>query len=94
MNAEWSNVSIGQKPASSGNLIQDGYFHTTDVGVYLDQGTTRTVIRRCVFVGQAWAAIGDYLGQGNGYYANDFSGISAGAVPVSHDHAPQGTKRP
>ena len=94
VNAEWSNVSIGQKPASSGNLIQDGYFHTTDVGVYLDQGTTRTVIRRCVFVGQAWAAIGDYLGQGNGYYANDFSGISASAVPVSHDHAPQAAKRP
>jgi hypothetical protein len=86
VNAEWSNLALGQKPASSDNLIQDGYFRTTDVGVYLDQGTTRTLIRRCVFVGQAWAAIGDYLGQGNGYYENDFSGIRAGAVAVSHDH--------
>ena len=59
------------------------------MGVYLDQGTTRTLVRRCVFVGQAWAAIGDYLGQGNGYYENDFSGIRAGAVAVSHDHVPR-----
>ena len=93
VNAEWSNLALGQKPASSGNVIQDGYFRTPDVGVYLDQGTTRTLVRRCVFVGQAWAAIGDYLGQGNGYYENDFSGIRAGAVAVSHDHYPGG-KRP
>jgi hypothetical protein len=94
VNAEWSNVSLGQKPASSGNLIQDGYFRTPDVGVYLDQGTTRTLVRRCVFVGQAWAAIGDYLGQGNSYYENDFSGIRASAVPISHDHYPAKAKRP
>ena len=93
VNAEWSNLSLGQKPASSGNVIQDGYFRTADVGVYLDQGTTRTLVRRCVFVGQAWAAIGDYLGQGNGYYENDFSGIRGGAVPVSHEHY-AGAKRP
>ena len=93
VNAEWSNLSLGQKPASSGNVIQDGYFRTADVGVYLDQGTTRTLVRRCVFVGQAWAAIGDYLGQGNGYYENDFSGIRGGAVAVSHDHY-AGAKRP
>jgi hypothetical protein len=86
VNAEWSNLSLGQKPASSDNLIQDGYFVTPDVGVYLDQGTTRTLVRRCVFVGQGWAAIGDYLGRDNGYYENDFSGIRAGAVAVSHDH--------
>ena len=94
VNAEWSNLSLGQKPASSGNVIQGGYFRTADVGVYLDQGTTRTLVRRCVFVGQAWAAIGDYLGQGNGYYENDFSGLSTGAVPVSHDHYSAGAKRP
>jgi hypothetical protein len=86
VNAEWSNVALGQKPASEDNLIQNGYFRTEDVGVYLDQGTTRTLVRRCVFVGQAWAAIGDYLGRGNAYYDNDFSGIAPGAVAVSHDH--------
>jgi hypothetical protein len=92
VNAEWSNLSLGQKPASSDNVIQDGYFRSAYVGVYLDQGTTRTLVRRCVFVGQAWAAIGDYLGQDNGYYQNDFSGIGAGAVPVSHDHYSAGRR--
>jgi hypothetical protein len=94
VNAEWSNVSLGQRPASEENLIQDGYFRTTDVGVYLDQGTTRTLVRRSVFVGQSWAAIGDYLGRDNGYYENDFSGIRASAVPVSHDHYSGRARRP
>jgi hypothetical protein len=94
VNAEWSNLALGEKPASSDNLIQDAYFRTTHVGVYLDQGTTRTLVRRSVFVGQAWAAIGDYLGNGNGYSENDFSGIGAGAVAVSHDHDPAGAKGP
>jgi hypothetical protein len=92
VNAEWSNLALGEKPASSDNVIQDAVFQTTHVGVYLDQGTTRTLVRRCVFVGQDWAAIGDYLGNGNGYSVNDFSGISAGAVAVSHDHDPAGGK--
>jgi hypothetical protein len=90
VNAEWSNLALGEKPASSDNVIQDAYFRTTHVGVYLDQGTTRTLVRRSVFVGQAWAAIGDYLGDGNGYSENDFSGIGVGAVAVSHDHDPAG----
>jgi hypothetical protein len=90
VNAEWSNLTLGQKPASSDNVIEDALFRTTHVGVYLDQGTTRTVVRRCVFVGQAWAAIGDYLGQGNAYQDNDFDAIAAGAVAVSHDHDPAG----
>jgi hypothetical protein len=94
VNAEWSNLALGEKPASSDNVIQDAYFRTTHVGVYLDQGTTRTLVRRSVFVGQAWAAIGDYLGNGNGYSENDFSEIGAGAVAVSHDHDPAGGNGP
>ncbi len=94
VNAEWSDLALGQKPASSDNLIEDGYFRTTHVGVYLDQGTTRTLVRRCVFVGQAWAAIGDYLGEGNRYHENDFAGIGAGAVAISNDHDPAGPKGP
>ena len=94
VNAEWSDLALGQKPASSDNVIENGYFRTTHVGVYLDQGTTRTLVRRCVFVGQAWAAIGDYLGEGNRYYENDFAGISGGAVAVSHDHDPARAKGP
>ncbi len=94
VNAEWSNLTVGQKPASSDNVIEDAYFRTTHVGVYLDQGTTRTVVRRCVFAGQVWAAIGDYLGEGNTYYENDFGAIATGAVPVSHDHDPAGSGGP
>jgi hypothetical protein len=94
VNAEGSNLALGEKPASSDNVIQDAYFRTTHVGVYLDQGTTRTLVRRSVFVGQAWAAIGDYLGNGNSYSENDFSGIGAGAVAVAPDHAPAGAHGP
>jgi hypothetical protein len=90
VNAEWSNRALGQKPASVDNVIQNAHFRTTHVGVYLDQGTTRTLVRRCVFVGQSWAAIGDYLGVDNRYYDNDFDGIAASAVSVSHDHDPAG----
>lgn len=90
VNAEWSNVALGHKPASSDNVIQDAYVRTTHVGIYLDEGTTRTVVRRSVFVGQAWAAIGDYLGNDNTYYGNDFGAIGAAAVPVTHDHDPAG----
>lgn len=94
VNAEWSDLALGEKPASSDNLIEDAFFQTTHVGVYLDQGTTRMLVRRSVFVGQHWAAIGDYLGNGNGFSENDFSGIGAGAVAVSHDHDPAGAKGP
>lgn len=90
VNAEWSNVSAGQKPASAGNVIEDADFRTTHVGVYLDQGTTHTVVRGARFAGQSWAAIGDYLGIGNSYYDNDFGGIGPSAVSVSHDHDPAG----
>jgi hypothetical protein len=90
VNAEWSNLALGQKPASSDNVVQDAYFRTRHVGVYLDEGTTRTVVRRSLFSDQSWAAIGDYLGKDNTYYENDFAGIGTAAVPVTHDHDPAG----
>jgi hypothetical protein len=86
VNAEWANWRLGGKPASVDNVIEDALVETGRVGVYLDQGTTRTVVRRCTFVGQAWAAIGDYRGVGNRYYDNDFTRIAAGAAPVSLEH--------
>jgi hypothetical protein len=91
VNAEWSNLAAGRKPASSDNVIENAYFRTRHVGVYLDEGTTRTIIRRSVFVGQGWAGIGDYLGQGNTYYVNDFDAIGPTAVAVTHDHDTGGT---
>jgi hypothetical protein len=94
VNAEWSNVAAGQKPASKGNVIEHAHFRTRHVGVYLDEGTMRTVVRRCVFVDQSWAAIGDYLGEGNTYYGNDFDAIDPTAVEVTHDHDPAGGAGP
>jgi hypothetical protein len=93
VNAEWANHVYGGKPASVDNVIQNAYFRTGHVGVYLDQGTTRTLIRHCVFAGQDWAGIGDYLGVANEYYDNDFAGIAPGAVAVSYDHDPGGGGR-
>ena len=77
---------MGGVPGSIDNVIQDSRFESWLAGVYLDQGTTRTVIRRSTFVGQRWAAIGDYEGVGNAYQANDYRGIARGAVPVTSEH--------
>jgi hypothetical protein len=87
VNAEWANHAVGGRPASVDNVIEDCYFDTSVVGVYLDEGTTRTSVRRCKFAAQRWAAIGDYKGVDNRYYANDFRGIASTAVSVSHEHS-------
>jgi parallel beta helix pectate lyase-like protein len=89
VNAEWANHALSGKPASVDNVIESCYFHTRLIGVYFDEGTTRTVVRRCTFVGQSRAAIGDYKGIDNRYYGNDFSGIAPGAVRVSYQHGAQ-----
>ena len=94
VNAEWANRAQGGRPASVDNVIEDAYFGTSHVGVYLDQGTTRTLVRRSVFVGQDWAGIGDFLGVGNRYYDNNFDGLAPGAVAVSYEHDPAGKARP
>jgi hypothetical protein len=86
VNAEWANHAVGGKPASVDNVIEDGYFETAIIGVYLDQGTTRTSVRRCKFVAQTRAAIGSYRGIDNRFYDNDFRGIASSAVPVSYEY--------
>jgi Right handed beta helix region len=93
VNAEWANHAQGGLPASVDNVIEDAYFRTSHVGVYLDQGTTRTTVRHCVFVGQDWAGIGDFRGVDNQYYDNNFDGLAPGAVPVSYEHDPAGRAR-
>jgi hypothetical protein len=84
--AEWADPDWGGVPGSIDNVIQDSRFESWLVGVYLDEGTTRTVIRRSTFVGQRWAAIGDYEGVDNAYHANDYRKIARGAVPVTREH--------
>ena len=72
-------------PGCTDVTIQDSTFMSTDIGVLLDNGTTRTTVRRVKFVGQSRAAIYDPRGNGNDYYENDYSGIDSSAVPVEHD---------
>jgi hypothetical protein len=93
VNAEWANHVQGG-PASVDNVIENAYFKTSHVGVYLDQGTTRTIVRRSVFVGQDWAGIGDFRGVDNQYYDNNYDALAPGAVAVSYEHDPAGQARP
>jgi hypothetical protein len=86
LNAEWADPVWKRRPASVGNTIEDSRFESRLVGVYLDEGTTRTTVRRSSFVNQTWGAIGDYRGKENAIYDNDYAGVSGGADPVRHDH--------
>jgi hypothetical protein len=88
VNCEWADPAWNSLPACSGDYIQDSTFDTGHVGVYLDDGTQTTTIRRCVFLHQSAAGIVDYHGVGNVYAAqgNDFTGILSSAVPVSLNH--------
>ena len=88
LTAEWADPGWGGLPASVDNVVQASRFESSLAGVYLDEGTTRTIIRGSTFVGQRWAAIGDYEGVDNAYYGNDYRrnrrrrrGGDAGAHP-------------
>jgi hypothetical protein len=83
LTAEWADPAWGSRPASVGNTIERSRFESGLAGVYLDEGTTRTTVRTSTFVGQSWAAIGDYRGNGNAY---DSNGYGDGVTPVRHDH--------
>ena len=86
LTAEWADPVWGRRPASVDNVIEDSHFESTLAGIYLDEGTTGTTVRRSTFGGQSWAAIGDYLGHGNRFYANDYRRIGADAQAIRHDH--------
>jgi hypothetical protein len=88
VNCEWADPAYGGKPGCVDNVIQDSTIASSTVGVNLDEGTTRTTIRRVTFSNQWWAAIGDYRGVSNVYYENNYTGIDAGAVGVSLAHVP------
>jgi len=86
VNAEWADPSRGGRPASVDNVFRDSTFATSLVGVYLDEGTTRTNVTGCTFAGQSWAGIGNYLGIGNRFAGNNFKRLLPGAVPISLGH--------
>ena len=78
LTAEWADPAWDRRPASVDNLIELSRFESWLAGVYLDEGTTRTSVRRSTFANQSWAAIGDYRGNGNAFDGNDYSGVDAG----------------
>jgi hypothetical protein len=82
---EWADPSWGRRAACTRVVIEDSRLETTKVGVYLDEGTSHTVVRRVTFVGQTWAAIGDHRGTGNTFADNTFA-LLPGAVPLSNNH--------
>jgi hypothetical protein len=84
--AEWAAPAWGRRPASVGNVIQDSWIGASVAGVYLDDGTTRTTVRRTTFANQRWAAIGDYRGIDNSYYGNNYVAIAPGADEVTQEH--------
>jgi hypothetical protein len=86
LTAEWADPAWGSRPASVGNVIEHSWFASRLAGVYLDEGTTDTTVRRSKFTNQSWAAIGDYRGRGNAYYANDYGDLEEGVPQVRDDH--------
>src|SRR5919204_3663588 len=48
VNAEWADPAWGGRPASVDNVFRDSIFATSVVGVFLDEGTTRTSVIRCI----------------------------------------------
>lgn len=85
-NCEWSDPAWDSIAGCIDVVIEDSVFDTTRIGVYMDEGTTRTTIRRSVFRNQDWAAIADHKGISNTYYENDYSGVGRGGVPVTTEH--------
>jgi hypothetical protein len=86
LSAEWASPDWGRQPASVGNVIEDSRFESSFVGVYLDEGTTRTTVRRSRFSGQEWAAIGIYRGVANAHYGNAVSGLAPGGRAFTDEH--------
>jgi hypothetical protein len=86
IHAEWADPAWGRRPASVENVIQDGWIGASVAGVYLDEGTTKTVVRRIAFANQRWAAIGDYRGIDNAFYGNDYDAVPSGAADVTEQH--------
>lgn len=88
MICEWADPGWGSKPACVDTVVQDSVFDTTCAGVVLDEGTTRTTVRRTTFLHQRWSAIDDFRGVNNLWdvAGNNYAGIAPGAATVSRAH--------
>jgi hypothetical protein len=85
---EWADPAWGSRPACTDNIFEYSVFDTHVIGVYLDEGTTRTTVRNSIFRHQSCGAIGNYAGVGNLWdmSGNNYSGILGSAVPVYTHH--------
>jgi hypothetical protein len=85
---EWADPAWGSQPACTDVVFESSTFDTRVLGVYLDEGTTRTTVRGSVFLHQRCGAIGNYRGVGNLWDTsrNSYGGILASAVPVYTGH--------
>ena len=85
---EWADPGWKSLPACVGNVIEQSFFETEIVGVYLDAGTTGTTVRASTFVHQCWAGIGNHQGINNLYdtAGNDYRDLGVAAVPITTEH--------
>ena len=85
---EWADPAWGGVPACTDDVFESSTFDTRVLGVYLDEGTTRTTVRNSVFLHQSCGAIGNYQGVGNLWdtSGNNYAGILPSAVPIYTHH--------
>jgi hypothetical protein len=79
---EWADPAWGSQPACTDDVIQDSTIASAGTGVLLDTGTTRTTVRRVLFIGATTAAIQERSGVDDQFVDNDYSGIAPGAVAI------------
>jgi hypothetical protein len=85
---EWADPAWGSRPACTDVVFESSTFDTRLMGVYLDEGTTRTTVRGSAFLHQRCGAIGNYRGVGNLWDTggNSYGGMLPSAVPVYTGH--------
>ena len=82
---EWADPAWQRKPACDGVVFQDATFRSSCAGVWLDEGTRNSTVRRSVFVGQSVAGIVTTRTRGSMYDAsgNDYSQLNSGAKTIT-----------
>jgi hypothetical protein len=85
---EWADPEWDYKPSCENVIIEDSIFNTQCVGVYFDEGTAGSTVRRSSFSNQKGAGIGDFRGVGNLWdtSGNNYNGIAQSARSISDSH--------
>lgn len=87
---EWADPAWQRKPACDGVVFQDATFRSSCAGVWLDEGTRTSTVRRSVFVGQSVAGVVTTRTKGSMYDAsgNDYSQLKPGAKTIAETDNP------